>query len=116
MVETTSQFPEKIDELHYHSDVNITQKEVYDQYEQYIQAGNYAEAYKVIDTSNLFGWFADYFNMIENRIYSTQSFVKTQGMDKHPDQNLYTEEEPTQFKDQNKTRELKDGDVWISTL
>lgn len=114
MVDVTSKFPDSVDELNYHSDVNIAQKDVMDQYEKYIQAHNYSQAYALIKNSNIFGWFADYFNMLENRIYSTQEYLLSTGRNNHPDQVMFEYEEPEQFVDQNKTRDLKVGDRWVS--
>ena len=115
MIETTSNFPDEIDTLGYHSDVTIGQQEIMDEYESLVAQNRYAEAYKLISESSIFGWFADYFNMLENRIYSTQVFLTNTLKVQHPDQNLYIDTVPTEFVDKNKTRELREGDTWIST-
>lgn len=114
MIETESKFPDEIDPLYYHSDISIGQQEIMDQYDALIAKNQYTEAYKLISEASVFGWFADYFNMIENRINTTQTFLTNTVDVQHPDQNLYTTEEPTQFVDQNKTRDLAVNDVWIS--
>lgn len=115
MISTTSTFPDSIDPLYYHSDVSIGQQEVMDQYNSYIAARNYTAAYALISEYSIFGWFADYFNMIENRISAVQAYLIDTMKADHPDQNLYTEEEPTTFTDQNRTRDLAVDDVWVST-
>lgn len=115
MIDATSTFPDAIDTLYYHSDVTIGQQETMDEYTSLVNQKRYSEAYKLISNSSIFGWFADYFNMIENRINATQTYLTNTVKVEHPDQNLYTETEPTEFADQNKTRDLAVGDVWIST-
>lgn len=115
MIETTSNFPDEIDTLGYHSDVTIGQQEIMDQYDTLVAQNRYTEAYKLISESSIFGWFADYFNMLENRIYSTQVFLTNTLQVQHPDQNLYTTDEPTEFADNTRTRDLAVDDVWIST-
>ena len=115
MTDVTSKFPNEIDPLSYYSDVTISQQTIMDQYNDYITQGQYSSAYDLIDQSTIFGWFASYFNMIENRISSTQTYLTKTLSAEHPDQNLYTESEPTEFADANKTRDLAVGDVWVST-
>lgn len=116
MIDATSVFPDDIDSLGYHSDVTIGQKETMDQYDSLVAQKRYSEAYALIKDSNIFGWFADYFNLIENRISSLQTYLTNTLKVEHPDQNLYTNTVPTEFADKNKTRELKEGDTWISTM
>lgn len=116
MIDATSVFPDDIDPLGYHSDVTIGQKDTMDQYDSLVAQKRYSEAYALIKDSNIFGWFADYFNLIENRISSLQTYLTNTLEVEHPDQNLYTNIVPTEFADKNKTRELKEGDTWISTM
>lgn len=115
MIDAASNFPTSVDPLEYYSDVSIGQKEIMDQYDNYIAKNQYTEAYKLISESSIFGWFADYFNMVENRINSVQTYLTDMVQVEHPDQNLYTASVPVIFQDANKTRNLKNGDVWIST-
>lgn len=115
MIDSASKFPDEIDTLRYYSDVTISQKDTMDEYVKLIGEKKYTEAYELISESTIFGWFADYFNMVENRICSTQKYLVEEAALKHPDQNLYSTDEPTQFVDYGNNRELAVDDVWIST-
>ena len=115
MIDPSSKFPDEIDTLDYFSDVTLSQKDTTDEYVSLVNAKRYTEAYDVISNSSIFGWFADYFNMIENRINAVQSYLITNEKQKHPDQSLFSSDEPTSFVDYSNDRELADNDVWIST-
>lgn len=115
MIETTSKFPTEIDALNYYSNVSISQKDTADNYATLVKKRQYTEAQKVLSDSDLFGWFAEYFNMIENRVYAVQNYLKNECVAKHPKQDLYTTDEPTDFQDITSTRELAVDDVWVST-
>lgn len=116
MIDPLSYFPDKIDPLGYWSDVSISQEDIMNQYNSYIALGTqegYTAAYDLINQSAIFGWFANYLNAIENRICSLQDYLTNQNFT-HPDQNLYTTAEPTQFSDITSTRALAVNDVWIT--
>lgn len=114
MINVTSTFPTSPDVPGYWSDVNIAQKATMDQYNAYIAAGEYSKAYALISESNIFGWFADYMNAIENRILALQTFLSDTLTVKHPDQCMYNSTEPTVFKDQNSERALAVDNVWVT--
>lgn len=57
-------------------DISLTQTEVMDTYNQLILQGKYSEANDYInDQHGICGYFADYFNAIENRIYHLQEYL-----------------------------------------
>lgn len=116
MINASSQFPTEYDYPGYWSDVSISQKSTMDEYEAYIAAGKYTEAYELISQSNVFGWYADFLNAIENRIRALQVYLTDTLEVQHPDQDMYDDDEPTVFKDQNSERELAVDDVWVTNV
>ena len=62
-----SVFPDSIDDLPFISDVDIPNKDIMINIQNYIDQGDYD-----ITTIN-----SDYFNMVQNRIYSLQEYLNT---------------------------------------
>ena len=73
-----SNYPDSIDPMIFFQDISLTQTEVMDTYNQLILQGKYSEATDYIsDQHGIYGYFADYFNAIENRIYHLQEYLLT---------------------------------------
>lgn len=48
---------------------------IIEQYNKLISEGKYTEANGYMSRQDIFGYFADVFNMFENRIYNLQSYL-----------------------------------------
>ena len=72
-----SVFPDSIDDLPFISDVDIPNKDVMINIQNYIDQGDYDNASKLCNTSNITTINSDYFNMVQNRIYSLQEYLST---------------------------------------
>lgn len=72
-----SVFPDSIDDLPFISDVDIPNKDVMINIQNYIDQGDYDNASKLCNTSNITTINSDYFNMVQNRIYSLQEYLNT---------------------------------------
>lgn len=72
-----SVFPNSIDDLSFISDVDISNKNIMTSIQNYIDQGDYDNASKLCNTSNITSINSDYFNMIQNRIYSLQKYLIT---------------------------------------
>lgn len=71
-----SDYPAKIDNMTFFQDNNLENVEIINQYENLISQGKYSEADTYIDQQeNIYGYFADFFNLLENRIYSLQEHI-----------------------------------------
>ena len=85
-------YPDKIDPLLFFQDVNLEKIEIMDTYDDFIKKGKYTKADEFINSqSGICGYFADFFNAIENRIYNLQEYLLTI----EPKQPfIYSDEEP----------------------
>lgn len=72
-----SVFPDSIDDLPFISDVDIPNKDIMINIQNYIDQGDYDNASKLCNTSNITSINSDYFNMVQNRIYSLQKYLIT---------------------------------------
>lgn len=72
-----SVFPNSIDDLPFISDVDIPSKNIMISIQNYIDQGDYDNASKLCNTNNITTINSDYFNMIQNRIYSLQNYLIT---------------------------------------
>lgn len=98
----TSYFPDKIDEMVFFQDINLENYKILETYESLISCGNFDEANEFISQqSSLYGYFADFFNAIENRIYNCQNYLLNKEK-KRPV--LFSETEPTT---------LENGMIWV---
>ena len=76
-ISVTSLFPTKVDDMSFFCDIDLERKLKMDKYRSLILQGKYDEAEKLAnETPILFGYMAKYFNLIENRIETTQSYFK----------------------------------------
>lgn len=75
---TFSDYPGKIDDMTFFQDNDLENVEIINQYENLIAQGKYSEANTYINQQKgIYGYFADYFNLLENRIYSLQEHLLT---------------------------------------
>lgn len=85
MCNPTSYYPNKIDEMIFFQDNNLEKVEIINHYNELISQGKYTEASDYIShQENVYGFFADYFNLIENRIYSIQEYLLSKPPKKQP--------------------------------
>ncbi len=98
-----SSYPDKIDPPTFFQDINIDNVQHMKEYEKLISQKKYNEANSYINKqSNFYGYFACFFNMLENRILATQTYVET--LEKN-NPFIYQNDEPT-IASANKT-------IWI---
>ncbi len=73
----TSSYPDKIDEMTFFQDVSLNTIEYRNEYERLLFSGKYSEAAQYINRQNgIYGYFACFFNMLENRIYALQDYLQ----------------------------------------
>lgn len=78
-------FPNKIDEMIFFQDNDLEKVEIMNHYNELIAQGKYTEASDYISQQeNVYGFFADYFNLVENRIYNTQEYLLSKPPKKQP--------------------------------
>ncbi len=71
-------YPSKIDPLLFFQDVNLENKKIMDKFNSLIEKGKYNEANEYINSQeSICGYFADFLNAIENRIYNLQAHLLT---------------------------------------
>ena len=94
-----SYYPNKIDEMIFFQDINLENIEIMNHYNDLISQGKYSEASDYINQQkDIYGFFADFFNLIENRIYSLQEYLLNKPPKKQPFI-FYNEEEHFSFGD-----------------
>lgn len=85
MCNSTSYYPNKVDEMIFFQDNDLERVEILNHYNELIAQGKYTEASDYISQQeNVYGFFADYFNLIENRIYNTQEYLLSKPLKKQP--------------------------------
>ncbi len=72
-----SGYPEQIDPLIFFQDVDLEKQKIMQVYNDLISQGKYGKASEYISRQEIHGYFADYFNAIENRIYNLQEYLLT---------------------------------------
>lgn len=113
LCDPTSHYPDGIDKQLFFQDTDIEHIDIVNHYNELISQGKYTEANNYINQqTDIYGYFCDYFNAIENRIYNLQNHllslpakvqpyvyynhVDTSGNELEPDEN-----------------QLFDGMIWI---
>ena len=87
-----SYYPNKIDEMIFFQDNNLENIEIINYYNGLISQGKFSDASNYIShQEGIYGFFADFFNLLENRIYNTQEFLLTK---QKMNQFVISEEEP----------------------
>ncbi len=80
-----SYYPNKIDEMTFFQDNNLENIEIINHYNNLISQGKYSEASDYINQQEgVYGFFADFFNLIENRIYNLQEYLLNKPPKKQP--------------------------------
>ncbi len=73
---TVSYYPDGIDKMLFFQDNNSEKIDTIIQYNNLIAQGKYSEANQFIDQQEgVYGYFADFFNALENRIYNLQTYL-----------------------------------------
>lgn len=73
---TTSYYPDGIDEMFFFQDNDLTKVDIINNYNSLISQGKYSEANQFINQQeDIYGYFADFFNALENRIYNLQRYL-----------------------------------------
>lgn len=81
----TSYYPHKIDNMIFFQDNNLENVTIMNQYNELIAQGKYSEASDYINQQEgICGFFADFFNLIENRIYTLQEHLLQKPPKKQP--------------------------------
>lgn len=91
-------YPEKIDAMSFFQDVSLNTIEYMNQYQHLIAEGKYSDANQYInDKTGIYGYFACFFNMLENRIYALQKYLLNWEENSHKVLSKYTHEELSKF-------------------
>lgn len=81
----TSYYPNKIDDMIFFQDNDLEKVKIMNHYNDLIAQGKYTEASDYIgQQEGVYGFFADFFNLIENRIYNTQEYLLNKPIKKQP--------------------------------
>ncbi len=85
MCNTISHYPDGIDKMIFFQDTSLDKIDIMNQYNNLICQGKYSEASKFISQQEgICGYFADFFNAIENRIYNLQNHLLNKPPKKQP--------------------------------
>lgn len=86
-------------------DNSLDKIEIIKEYDSLISQGKYDEANRFLNQQdNIYGFFADYFNAIENRIYNLQKYLLTKNKINHFVSSDGPDEEPDP---------ITDDSIWI---
>lgn len=71
-----SSFPDTVDEQPFFQDVDLNHLPIMEHYDELISQHKYNEANAYMNQqSGIYGYFADFFNLIENRIETLQTYL-----------------------------------------
>ena len=80
-----SSYPDKIDEMLFFQDNPFEKEYLINHYENLISQGKYSEAERYLHQQEpVYGFFADFLNLIENRIFHLQEYVLGKPPKKQP--------------------------------
>lgn len=80
-----SHYPSKVDEMTFFQDNDLEKMEIINHYNDLISQGKYSEASDYINQQEgVYGFFADFCNFIENRIYTLQEHILNKPPKKQP--------------------------------
>lgn len=72
----TSHYPDGIDQMLFFQDNDLDKVDIINTYDQLIAQENYTEAGRYINQQDgVYGYFAGFFNAVENRIYNLQDHL-----------------------------------------
>ena len=95
-------------------DNNLENVEVMNHYNELITQGKYTESNDYISPQEgIYGFFADFFNLIENRIYNTQEYLLSKPPKKQP-VIYYDEEEHYSINDLHVFAYIEEEDIPIN--
>lgn len=104
---TMSHYPDGTDEMMFFQDNDLTKVDIINTYNNLISQGKYTEASEYIDRQEgVYGYFADFFNAIENRIYNLQDYLVNRPPIKK--QFVYFDADGT-----NEEPDIEEGMFWI---
>lgn len=104
---TTSYFPNGIDPMIFFQDNDLEHIDIINNYNKLIALGKFTDANEYIKLHNgIYGYFADYFNAIENRIYNWQDYL----LKKEPIKKQYVCFDPT---DTQIEPDIEEGMLWL---
>lgn len=77
MINPKSTYPDIVDPMTFFHDISLNNIAIMKEYEKLITENNYDDANALIESKKgmIFGYFADYCNLIENRIYNLQNYL-----------------------------------------
>lgn len=95
-----TKFPAEIDERIYFNDIDLKQVATMQRFYQYINLGQYAKAFELLDSSEAFYYGAWLLNMLEDRLYIIGDYISkiekpkifSYGTSEPPIENLNDEE------------------------
>ena len=80
-----SAYPDKIDEMTFFQDNSLEKLDIMRHYDSLVTQGKYSDANAYISQQEgIYGFFAEFFNLIENRIYSLQEHLLQKPPKKQP--------------------------------
>ena len=109
---TISHYPDGVDPMIFFQDVSLDKMDIINEYNQKISQGKYSEASKFISQQeDICGYFADFFNAIENRIYNLQKHL----LDKPPKKNSFISHKisDTELEELSDELPIEEGMFWI---
>ncbi len=78
-------YPDKIDEMIFFQDNSLEKADALNHYNSLVSQGKYSEAGDFINRQEeMYGFFADFFNLTENRIHNTQEYLLHKPPKKQP--------------------------------
>lgn len=111
LVDPMSSYPGKVDDMTFFQDCDLENIHIMNTYNNLIIKNQYSEANKYINQQeNICGYFAGFFNVIENRIYNLQDYLLHKPPKKQPF--LYFEE-TDENGEELEPSEADENTVWI---
>lgn len=85
LCDPVSYYPNKVDEMTFFQDNNLEKMEIINHYNDLIAQEKYSEVSDYINQQEgVYGFFADFCNLIENRIYTLQEHLLNKSPKKQP--------------------------------
>ncbi len=85
LINSMSSYPDKIDDMTFFQDCDLENIHIMNTYQDLLAKGQYREANRYMSRQEgLCGFFADYLNALENRIYHLQEYLLQKPAKKQP--------------------------------
>ena len=111
LVNSMSSYPDKIDDMTFFQDCNLENIHIMSTYNSLIAKGRYSEAGKYINQQEgIYGYFADFFNALENRIYNLQDYLLHKPPKKQPFLYFYEKDDNGE---EIEPSEITEDTIWI---